>query len=345
MYMSNSYSRRLALCSNVDMVQVVAAVLQSGDKILVGQRMPQQSHPLKWEFPGGKVEPGESPEQALARELEEELGISGASGELMTRYHFTYPGKDQIELIFFRVRQFSGEPKNLIFHDLRWHPKSELDGLDFVEGDREFIRGIYTSPLGTLDSKGRPRHERILRQPRKQGQTAESVPARHGQPPRRPQAFHPVLRRAGGSGFGGSPHQDVAVPGYVLCQPVRILYRRQPPRRAQSGNHGRRTARARELVGIGRSQVQLNSRNRCISYAVFCLKKLRSQTRGGRPAHQSWDPGRGSPDPPGRPRTAVTRPPRRPPQPWSGSRPSRYFFLTARRPRGPPSFPTRTPSQ
>ena len=142
----------MRLCSNVEMVQVVAAVLQSGDKILVGQRMPQQSHPLKWEFPGGKVEAGESPEQALARELEEELGISGASGELMARYCFTYPGKDQIELIFFRVRQFSGEPQNLIFHDLRWHPKSELDGLDFVEGDREFIRGIYTSAYGNHDS-------------------------------------------------------------------------------------------------------------------------------------------------------------------------------------------------
>src|SRR5674476_709855 len=79
----------MRLCSNVDMVQVVAAVLQSEGKILVGQRMPEQSHPLKWEFPGGKVEPGESPEQALARELEEELGISGAAGEVITRYHFT----------------------------------------------------------------------------------------------------------------------------------------------------------------------------------------------------------------------------------------------------------------
>jgi 8-oxo-dGTP diphosphatase len=113
--------------------------------------MPQQSHPLKWEFPGGKVEPGESPEQALARELEEELGISGASGEVMTRYLFTYPGKDPIELIFFRVRHFSGKPQNLIFHDLRWHPKSQLAGLDFVEGDREFIRGIYTSAYGNHD--------------------------------------------------------------------------------------------------------------------------------------------------------------------------------------------------
>jgi hypothetical protein len=79
------------------------------------------------------------------------LGITGASGEEMVRYHFTYPGKDPIELIFFRVREFSGEAQNLIFHDLRWHPKYRLAELDFVEGDREFIHGIYTSAYGNHD--------------------------------------------------------------------------------------------------------------------------------------------------------------------------------------------------
>ena len=133
------------------MVQVVAAILQSEGKILVGQRTPEQSHPLKWEFPGGKVEPGESPEQALRRELEEELGISCATGDVMTRYLYTYPGKAPIELIFFRVRHFSGEPQNRIFHDLRWQPKFQLAALDFVEGDREFIHGIYTSAYGNHD--------------------------------------------------------------------------------------------------------------------------------------------------------------------------------------------------
>ena len=133
------------------MVQVVAAIFQKDGKILVGQRTPDQSHPLKWEFPGGKVEPGESLEQALARELEEELGIRSAAGDLITRYPFTYPGKAPIELIFFRVRDFSGEPQNLIFHDLRWHPRFELAALDFVEGDREFIHGIYTSAYGNHD--------------------------------------------------------------------------------------------------------------------------------------------------------------------------------------------------
>lgn len=133
------------------MVQVVAAILQNEGKILVGQRTAQQSHPLKWEFPGGKVEPGENLEQALARELEEELGIRGAAGEVMTRYQFSYPGKDRIELIFFRIRQFSGEPQNLIFHDLRWQPKFQLAELDFVEGDRDFIQGLYTSAYGNHD--------------------------------------------------------------------------------------------------------------------------------------------------------------------------------------------------
>src|SRR3974377_409299 len=93
----------LHTCSNVGMVQVVAAIIERDGRILVGQRMPGQSHPLKWEFPGGKVEPGETPEQALARELEEELGVSGAAGEIITRYQFAYPGKDPIELLFFRI--------------------------------------------------------------------------------------------------------------------------------------------------------------------------------------------------------------------------------------------------
>ena len=79
------------------------------------------------------------------------MGIRGAAGEVITRYHFAYPGKDPIELIFFRVRQFSGEPQNLIFHDLRWHLRFELAELDFVEGDREFIHGIYTSAYGNHD--------------------------------------------------------------------------------------------------------------------------------------------------------------------------------------------------
>jgi len=124
------------------MVQVVAAIIEREGKILIGRRKPEQSHPLKWEFPGGKVEKGESPEQAVARELEEELGIRGASGPEITRYPYTYPGRDPISLIFFRITRFTGEPENLIFHEIRWEAPKDLPGFDFVEGDVEFLRAF-----------------------------------------------------------------------------------------------------------------------------------------------------------------------------------------------------------
>src|SRR5581483_3889902 len=124
------------------MLQVVAAILERDGRILIGQRRPGQSHPLQWEFPGGKVEVGETPQQALARELEEELGISETAGEEIARYPYTYPGKSAIELIFFRVTSFQGEPRNLVFQDLRWEPRSQLGALDFLEGDRDFLRAL-----------------------------------------------------------------------------------------------------------------------------------------------------------------------------------------------------------
>jgi 8-oxo-dGTP diphosphatase len=122
------------------MLEVVAAILEREGRILICQRTAQQSHPLKWEFPGGKIEPGESPSQALERELHEELGITAARSEEITRYEFTYPGKKPTLLIFLRVTQFEGEPRNLIFHDMRWEPSERLASFDFLEGDRDFLR-------------------------------------------------------------------------------------------------------------------------------------------------------------------------------------------------------------
>ena len=122
------------------MVQVVAAILERDGNVLIGRRQPEQSHPLKWEFPGGKVEPGETPEQALARELEEELSIGNAAGSEIMRYQYQYSGKDPIVLIFFRIQSYSGKPQNLIFHEMRWVPITQLATFDFVEGDRDFIR-------------------------------------------------------------------------------------------------------------------------------------------------------------------------------------------------------------
>jgi len=124
------------------MIQVVAAIIEREGRILICRRTREQSHALKWEFPGGKVEPGESPEQALTRELEEELGIAGATGSEITRYLYCYPGKNPIELIFFRVTGFTGEPENRIFAEMSWEAPGRLAEFDFVEGDRDFLLGM-----------------------------------------------------------------------------------------------------------------------------------------------------------------------------------------------------------
>lgn len=124
------------------MLQVVAGIIEREGKILICRRTAAQSHPLQWEFPGGKVEAGETPEAALARELAEELGLAGVASEEIARYEFAYPGKNPILLIFLRVTRFRGKPRNLIFEDIRWAPPNRLDTFDFLEGDRDFLRSL-----------------------------------------------------------------------------------------------------------------------------------------------------------------------------------------------------------
>jgi 8-oxo-dGTP diphosphatase len=124
----------------IGMLQVVAAIIERQDKVLVCRRKPEQPHALKWEFPGGKVEAGETPPAALARELEEELAIGLAVGHEIHRYQFAYPGKFPIELIFFRVESFRREPVNRVFHEIRWAAPDELETFDFLEGDLRFLR-------------------------------------------------------------------------------------------------------------------------------------------------------------------------------------------------------------
>jgi 8-oxo-dGTP diphosphatase len=130
-----------------DMLQVVAAILEREGRILIGQRTREQSHPLKWEFPGGKVEFGETPEQAVVRELDEELGIQAEAISEITRYQYQYAGKSPIELIFFRIGGHTGEVTNRIFRDLRWEPVTEFARFDFVEGDRAFLRELSERAL------------------------------------------------------------------------------------------------------------------------------------------------------------------------------------------------------
>jgi 8-oxo-dGTP diphosphatase len=111
-------------------------------RILIGQRRWSDPHPLKWEFPGGKVEPPETPEHALIRELREELAIELTIGAEITRYRYQYPNRSLIELIFYRVVQFQGEPSNLAFEQIVWEAPSKLPAYDFLDGDVEFVRFI-----------------------------------------------------------------------------------------------------------------------------------------------------------------------------------------------------------
>jgi 8-oxo-dGTP diphosphatase len=121
---------------------VVAGVIERGECILIAQRKQAGDHPLKWEFPGGKVEPDELPETALARELEEELAIRVRSSQEIARYEYSYAGAAGILLIFYRVVEFEGDPVNLNFERTEWVTKAQLGEFDFLEGDREFLNWI-----------------------------------------------------------------------------------------------------------------------------------------------------------------------------------------------------------
>ena len=123
-------------------VEVVAAVIERANLILIGQRKPRGRHGLKWEFPGGKVEPGEEPRTALARELREELGIEARIGEEIEHYDFSYTGGAITRLVFFRVTEFAGEPENLDFAAIEWVRREKLKEYDFLEGDVAFVRRL-----------------------------------------------------------------------------------------------------------------------------------------------------------------------------------------------------------
>ena len=121
---------------------VAAALLLREDKVLACQRTKHQTMPLKWEFPGGKIEPGEQPTDALRRELEEELGIVVRVGDEVARLKHVYKNGNAVELRFFLVREFEGEVENRIFADVQWVERSRLSDYDFLEADQELVRQI-----------------------------------------------------------------------------------------------------------------------------------------------------------------------------------------------------------
>jgi 8-oxo-dGTP diphosphatase len=119
----------------------------AGVEVLICQRKADQPMSLKWEFPGGKIEVGESSEDALARELDEELGIKAVIGRRVARIRHKYRNGGAIDLQFFVVREFDGALENRIFNDMRWAPLTELPGYDFLAADLGLIRDLSEGKL------------------------------------------------------------------------------------------------------------------------------------------------------------------------------------------------------
>ena len=126
---------------------VAAALIVRDGEILIGQRRLDQPMASLWEFPGGKIEPRETAQQALVRELAEELGIQAAVGPRITRIRHNYRHGGAVDLQFFTVREFTGEIENRIFEQVLWVSLEELSGYEFLAADRGLIQDLAAGKL------------------------------------------------------------------------------------------------------------------------------------------------------------------------------------------------------
>lgn len=129
------------------MKRVVAALITRDGRLLVCQRTRHQTMPLKWEFPGGKIEEGEQPRDALRRELDEELGIQATIGDELARIQHEYPNGGMVELRFYVVRQYRGKLENRIFKDIQWTAPKDLPTFDFLEADLTLVKDLAAGKL------------------------------------------------------------------------------------------------------------------------------------------------------------------------------------------------------
>jgi len=120
---------------------VVAGLCVRDDRVLITQRRADQPLPLQWEFPGGKIEPGEAPEIALARELREELGVAVHVGRVWDVLFHAYPDYDVLMLVY-ACRIVDGEPACVEVADLAWCRSDELARYDILPADAPLVRRL-----------------------------------------------------------------------------------------------------------------------------------------------------------------------------------------------------------
>jgi 8-oxo-dGTP diphosphatase len=131
-------------------IHVVAGLISRERRILVCQRSKTAPFPLKWEFPGGKIEKGEDGATALTRELREELDIEVEESREVFRHVHRYQALPVVHLQFYRIQRYRGEVTNRVFEEILWLEPHELARLDFLEGDRPLIERLIIPGSGGL---------------------------------------------------------------------------------------------------------------------------------------------------------------------------------------------------
>lgn len=119
-------------------IPVVTGLIRKNGKVLLGQRPVGETLAGAWEFPGGKIEQGESPQEALKRELQEEIGVDAEIGELKLAHTHSY-GERGVLLLFYDVNFWKGEPKTIYHDDLRWAEPEELEKIQIPEANRNIL--------------------------------------------------------------------------------------------------------------------------------------------------------------------------------------------------------------
>jgi 8-oxo-dGTP diphosphatase len=126
------------------MERVAVGILLIGRDVLLCQRKAGTRYGLKWEFPGGKVEPDETPERCLCRELFEELSINPYGMELFHRDRYTYPDTGSFDLHYYTIASYSGTITNNCFEQVQWTPVEELHRFDILEGSRNAVAALVS---------------------------------------------------------------------------------------------------------------------------------------------------------------------------------------------------------